>query len=344
MNPSPEHPGLEALSEALDTSFRAFRVLLLVLAAAYLASGIFVVRQHERAFVLVFGKIHGLGAERVREPGLHWTWPRPFAEVVRTPAGRVQTLDTASFWRRTEPDLQEHDAAAAGPTLDPARDGYVLTGDANILHAKWAARFTLSDPEAHEFGFADAAGLFRAEMDRAIVRVTARFAADRALRTDIASVRDVVESELIRSCAERGLGVRVQGLDLTSVAPPAQVAAAFDRVVQAEQDRARAISEARAYAARTMNEGRGEAAKRVAEGETYKKRLLAEIGADADAFRKVFAQYTRNPAVFKQAMVQDVLRRALPNVEQKYVVHGSRDGRQEIRLQLGPERRPMEGE
>jgi membrane protease subunit HflK len=336
------NPGMQALSDALNASFRAFRFLILGLLAAYLASGIFIVRQHEKAFVLNFGKLSGLGAERIKDPGIHWTWPRPFSEIVKVPAERVQTLTTTSFWHRQNPEYQEEDVTASGPTLDPERDGYVLTGDANILHAQWTVRYTVASPEAYAFQFTDIDQFVRHELDHAVVQVSARFATDRALRTDIASLREGVERELSKRCAAIDLGIKIQGVDMTSTVPPQQVAAAFDSVVQAEQDRAGTISEARAYAARTQNEAAGEAAKRRVEGETYKRRLLADIQADADSFTRVYANYAKNPDVFMQTMLQDTLRRTLSHVEQKYIVHGS-DGQQEIRLQLGPEQRKPAG-
>jgi regulator of protease activity HflC (stomatin/prohibitin superfamily) len=69
----------------------------------------------------------------------------------------------------------------------------VVTGDANLLHHRWALRYTVADPYAFRFGFADTEALLRAELDRAVVHVSARYAVDRALRTDLESYRAEVD-------------------------------------------------------------------------------------------------------------------------------------------------------
>lgn len=330
--------GAQALTEALQTSFRLLRWLVLAVLLAYLGSGLFVVRQHERAFVLRLGRIDGLGADRVKGPGLHWTWPRPLARVLRVPAERVQTVTSTTFWHDPEPEFQEDAARPAGPTLNPERAGYLLTGDANILHARWALRYTVSDPERWLFAHTDPEQLVRQELDAAILRETSRQPIDRALRSDVAGLRDAVEHTLVERLRARDLGVRVQGLDVLALAPPLQVAEAFDAVIKAEQSRAQQISEARATAARTRNAAAGEASRLRSEGQTYRSRLLADIAADTNQFAQLLPRYERNPAVFKQTLLQETVRRTLANVEQKFIVQGG-TADQEWRLQLGPEGR-----
>lgn len=341
MNPTTDtDPGLQALGDALNASFRAFRWLLILLLAGYLASGIFVVAQHEKALVLRFGRIAGVGNERIKQPGLHWTLPRPFCEIVRVPAERVQSLATDTFWHRRSAEFQDDDANAPGLTLQPERDGYLLTGDANILHARWSVRFTVLDPETYILACRDRETALRDELDRAVTHVTARFPIDRALRTDIESFRSSVERELVARSRDLGLGIRVQGVDLLALIPPRQVARAFDEVVQSEQERDQKISEARAFAVRTRNETAGESARRLAEAQALQRAQVADISADADAFQRVLPQYVEQPDVFLQTLQQDRVRRALARTEQKFVIH-RKEGRQEIRLQLGREgRRP----
>ena len=342
MNPTPQDPlsdaGTQALSEALRLSFRLLRGLMVLLLLAYLASGLFVVPQHERAVVLRFGRVAGLGADRIKEPGLHWTWPRPVAEIVRIPTERVQTVDTRSFWYGRSADFQDN--AGPGETLRPERDGYVVTGDANLLHSRWALRYTVTDPLAYRFGFADAEAVLRDELDRAVVLVSARFPIDRALRTELESYRDDVDRVLRDRVAQRGLGVRLHGVDVLAIAPPPQVAAAFDAVTQSAQERAQYISDARAYAVRTQNEAAGEAARLRAEGASSSQARQSEIASRADAFTRIFQAWRAHPDVVGRTLLQDGIRRALAGVEQTYVVHrrtGGPDEAQEIRLHLGPE-------
>jgi membrane protease subunit HflK len=331
-SPADQATGQAALAGALTASFRALRWVMIFVLVAYLFSGVFIVGQHERAYVLVFGKIKGLGAERLKGPGLHWTWPKPIAEIVRIPTERVQAIESATFMPR------ENDT---GDTLQPGADGYTLTGDANIIHSKWAVRYTVVDPETYSFRLQDPSAILQRELDHAVVKTTARFPVDQALRTEIEAMRGMVERELKQRVETLGLGARIERVDILALAPPGQVGAAFSAVIEAEQERSRRIAEARALATRTLNEAQGEAARLISEGEAYRRRVVAEVNATADYFTKVQGQYQRNPGIMARTLLQDTLRRSLSNVEKKFLIHRDESGQQQLRLLLNPEPTPL---
>ncbi|MFH0909362.1 MAG: protease modulator HflK [bacterium] len=337
-NETPNDSGSEALADALNATFRALRFVMVLLLAVYACSGIFIVKQHEKAFVLRFGRIAGIGEDRVKGPGLHWTLPRPFSEIVRVQTERVQALATRTFWYAADQAFQEEAASQTGETLQPDRDGYNLTGDANLLHSTWSVRYTIDNPEAALFGFKDINDVLHGELDRAVMSVTARFPIDGALRTDLESLRETVETTFRRRAADLKLGIRVQGIDLLAILPPRQVAQAFDDVVQAEQKRGKQISDARAYASRAMNEAKGETARIRSEGEAQSQRLLSEIQSDADYFEQVYVKYKQNPDTVRSTLLQDTVRRTLAGVDQKYIIDRSGGLPPQIRLQLGRER------
>jgi len=343
MAPTPRQPdaGSQALTDALNISFRLLRWVMLALLVAYLASGVFIVGQREKGFVLVFGKVSGLGADRVKQPGLHWTLPRPLATITNVPTERVQAIESASFWP-AGPDLPPGIPGGPGPDspAKPGRDGYTISGDANLLLSRWVVRYRIDDPEAYLFGFADNEEILRRELDHAVVKSSARFGIDQALRTDIEAFRGAVAAELRDRCAALGLGVRIEGLDLVDVNPPRQVAAAFNDVVAAEQERSERISAARSHAARVTNEAQGEAVRTLAQARAAAQRLVNETGADADYFRKVQEQYAKNPQVIAQTLLQEALRRTLSQVEEKNIVASPVDGKLELRLMLSPPAKP----
>ena len=335
---SPE-TGHAALTGALNSSFRVLRWLMMLVAVFYVFSGVFIVGQHERAYVLVFGKIDGLAGERLKGPGLHFTWPRPIAEVIKIPTERVQTVDSATFWYREErtPDGQ----STAPGTLRPGTDGYTLTGDANLIHSKWAIRYTVIDPEIVKFRIAELESVLQRELDHAVLQCTARRAVDQALRTEIESLRGAVDAELRQRAEALALGIRIDRVDVLALAPPRQVTAAFASVIESEQDRSSKISAARAAAARSLNEAAGEAARLKSEGEAYRRRVVAEVGASADYFTKVYEQYQKNPDIIAQTLLQDTLHRVLMGVDQKFLIHRNASGQQQLRLLINPEPQPL---
>ena len=198
-------------------------------------------------------------------------------------------------------------------------------------------RYRISAPEQFLFGFSRPEQVLRSELDRAVVMASSRFGIDEAMRSEIESFRAAVDTRLRERCREIGLGVQVDRVDLLAVTPPRQVAQAFDAVISAEQEQSRTISEARGYAARLDNEAQGEAARLRDEGESARRRTVSEVKASADYFNTVREKYVNNPDITAQVLLQDVLRRVLIGVDEKYVIHKNADGTQELRLLLTPE-------
>ncbi len=331
--------GQAALSEALSISFRILRWIMGLLLLAYLASGLYIVNQHEKALVLVMGKLQGAGDTVVKEPGFHWTWPRPVSEIIRIPAARVQKLDLDAFWYEQAAGFQDNADIHPGTPLAPGRDGYTVSGDANLLHSRWTARYTIDDPVAYALRQEDAVNALANELQRAVLHQSAVTPVDAALRTGIDAFREGVERRLRSRLISLETGIRMQGLDLVAVIPPRQVEDAFNDVVQAEQEQARTVSDSRAYATRIVNEADGEAGRLLSEGQAYKDRLINEISADADSFRRIAEQMKRNPDLIRDVLREETVRQALANVDNVYVVPSGGDGKRQIRLRLGPERK-----
>ncbi len=328
--------GRAAVAEALQASFRLLLWGMLLVALAYAASGVFIVREHERAYVLVFGRISGYGADRIKTPGLHWTWPKPIAEIVRVPAERIQSMEVDTHWFEQLPLRQwETRPRAGGPTLRPLRDGYVLTGDANIIHVRWGVRYTVRDPETYLFRIADAERILHKELDRATALVAQQWAVDTVLRADVEGFRGEVDRRVRERLHAQGLGVDLHRLDILAMTPPLQVAAAFESVIEAEQDRSRAISAARAYAVRVTNDAQGQAARIEAEANAARQRIMSVAEADADLFTSLLAAYQLQPVMMTQTLWQDRIRRALPRVDRQLWVYEREDGKREVRIPVG---------
>ncbi len=221
---------------------------------------------------------------------------------------------------------------ATGP-LRPGEDGYAVTGDSNLIHSRWILRYRIADPLRYQFGFTDVIAVIERELDHAVVKVSARFPIDQALRTRIEAFRAAVDHEFQDRIEQLGLGITVAGLEIAELAPPQQVAAAFNDVVAAEQDRSQRISAARGQATRARNEAQGEAARLVAEGETYGRRVISEVSAEADYFTEVRQEYRKNPQVIAGTLLQASLRRILQQVDEKFIL-GQAGSRHELRLQL----------
>lgn len=121
----------KSLSDALRLSFIILKVIMAVLVVAFLVSGFKTVDSGEKAMVLRFGAIRGVGEERVLGPGWHWVLPYPIDELVKIPVEAQNSLRVNSFWYKQT----RNDILGEGPKprnmvpqkLNPLTEGYSLT-------------------------------------------------------------------------------------------------------------------------------------------------------------------------------------------------------------------------
>ena len=177
----------KSLSEALRLSFIILKIIMIVLVIAFLASGFKTVGPDEQALVLRFGKIQGMGEERLLGPGLHWILPYPIDEIVKIPVERTIHLPIDSFWYHESANekLSGQTRIRETDPLKPLEDGYCLTrgeqevnqtmlseipdegagraqvdgssrrqsgqgiegSDYNIVHTRWQLTYKIDNPE-----------------------------------------------------------------------------------------------------------------------------------------------------------------------------------------------------
>jgi modulator of FtsH protease HflK len=169
-----------SLSDALRVSFAILKVIMMILVVAFLASGFKTVGSDEKALVLRFGQIRGVGQEAILGPGAHWVFPYPIDELVRIPVEKNINLAINTFWyKETRDDILGPGVKPRNyvpEQLDPVQEGYCLTGsqrsaaptaavvqtiaaaggppmrqgdgsDYNIVHTKWQVNYQVTGIE-----------------------------------------------------------------------------------------------------------------------------------------------------------------------------------------------------
>ncbi len=367
--------GLQALVQTLRILFFCLRILIVLSFAYLLLSGVFYVREHEEAMLFRFGKLTTKDGQEILTSGKwYWAWPYPIDRVKRVPAQRSITLSTATtFWPNKDPNVIDamdpaEEDATGGAGLVPGTDGYVVTGDFNIMHMIWTLTYRVTDAKRYYLAFFDdSEGERGADARPAAPGVPERpRGAERAIQNALSQsvLAEVgawpVESVWSLSRVEGGtavgeslsgavrrrvnslltqldLGIEVQQVSLFEIQPPVSVQGAFREVVDAAVEAQTAREEAHAYERRVLPGAEGEASRIVAEARAYKTRTVESVKADAGYFKKVLAEYEKHPESMLVALHQDVIREVLGRVEDKWIVHAKKGGRQEIRLRLGPE-------
>ena len=338
---TPEDSGSQALSDALRSSFVIVRVMMLGLLLVFLGSGFFTVGPSEKAIVLRFGKPQGEGEKALLGPGFHFAFPAPIDEVVRIPITQVQTIRSSVGWYATTPALEAAKAEPPpGQSLNPAIDGYIITGDANIVHARATLTYRITDPVRYSFDFVDASSLVTNALNEALVFAGSQYTVDDALTRDVTGFRDKIYSRLLQLIDQQRLGIAVDSPPAIQIIPPRQepVKVAFARVLDASIQRDKQLNEARTYESDLLSKARGDAASITNTAVADKTRLVEFVAADAKRFTDLLPQYEKNPEMWKELQQTEAVRRTLTNAQEKIFVSARGDGKpREMRLQLSRE-------
>jgi len=342
--PPPEAPiedaSTQALSEALKSSFVVVRVVMVGLIALFFASGIFTVGPQEVAIKLLFGAPTGVGEAALLKPGLHWSFPYPINEIVKVPKGQVHTVVSSVGWFAI---TKEQEIAGqeppAGPSLNPAVDGYTLTADGNIMHVKATLRYYISDPVRYQFEFASVSNLVQNALNNALHHASIQFTVDKATRQDIAGFKEKLMNRVQQLALAQGLGIEFdpRGSDVIAI-PPRQVKAAFDAVLEAENDKRKTINTAEGEANTTLTKAQAEEDGIRNAGLADKTRIEQSAKADAAYFVARMEEFKRNPQLFRERRLTETMANVLANAQEKYFLVERADGTpRELRILLNRE-------
>ena len=326
--------GSQALSEALRSSFAIVKIIMVVLVIVFLGSGIFTVPPNQKAVVLRFGKPASVGKEQLLGPGLHWSWPYPIDEKVFIPISEIQNVASSVGWYFVNADGTE---SQPGPSLNPAVDGYALTGDGNIIHARVSLDYRIIDPISYILNFASAKEVVTNMLDNAVLNASAEFTVDNAVRLERDAFKDKIVQLFNRTIELQQLGIVVVSAKLESI-PPRQVNDAFNQVTAAEQESSTTNNGARSAATTLLSAALSESNSIINKAISDSTNLLSSINAEAQTLQARLPGYQKNPQLFTQILLTETWQRVLANAEDKFPLPDRADGKtRELRIQLNRE-------
>lgn len=378
-NPHAQDTGLDAasqsLADALRTTFRVLKAVMVLLIIAFLLSGLTRVDENEEAMVLRFGR----PTSGVQQPGLLVALPYPIDETIRLPVKELMTRRSDMHWPASDRTPQG---------LDPMRDGALLTGDRGLVHVKWTMTYRIKDIEQFVRTVADSnvgqderieSLLDNLLANAAVLEATGTAAIDIYPRSPEALAKRV-RARLNRSLDSLGSGLEVVALDIADSTVPGPARQAFLNVTKQQSTRQKLIRNAQREAMDKLNGVAGAAHKPllaaldrldaarahgdeavVAETETQIDWLLENsvsgsagvliaeanafyaqtvhgIRADVHEYEALLPEYRRSPELLITRLWQQTKARALsgPGVTKRFLP----PGKKEIRITIGPD--PMQ--
>jgi membrane protease subunit HflK len=362
--------GLESLVKTLRVLFLVLRITIIIIFVWLLFSGVFFVDDQEEAMLFHFGKLTTRVVDPTQGPTSvltsgrwYWAWPYPIDTVERVPARKSMEVSTEGFFLPPEnPNKAANERFIATKTLPPGVGGYLLTTDANIMHAKWTVSYTVSDARKYYLRFyhdpevkaedrdvreqRGMEAIIRDLLCNAVLAETARWPAEDVIRSSrsvggeskakMESLRSNVEGRLRKLVDKIDLGISVLQVNSSELGPPLVTAAAFEEALGANQEASQRVNEARAYEAKQRLEAEAEATRIEEEAIAYRTRVVESLQADRKYFEAILEEYRKNPETVLTTLYAETISEALARVKTKYVIHASDDENQELRIQIGP--------
>ena len=363
--------GLTSLVKMLQVLFFGLRILIIGIFVWLVFSGVFKVEDGKEALLFRFGKLQKKvidptqgPTEVLRSGHWYWAWPYPIDSVRIIPAQQAISVSTDTiFWPRTNPNEIEapNPAALRNMPLVPGQDGYLLTGDTNIMHTVWSLTYRVTDARKYYLDIYDDPEsddenkkVFKRGHDAIIQDLLANsvlaeigtWSVEDVLRSSRQSPDDPEVKELLTDrvrdrleahLEKLDLGIEIQMVNLVEIQPPTATFEAFRKVVDAATDQNRLIEEAEKYKATVIPKAEGEAYRILDEARAYRTRIVESVKAEGAYFETVRQEYLKNPKTMLVALYSDAIRDVLQKVETKYIIHANTEGEQEVRLLLGPD-------
>ncbi len=264
-------------------------VLLLLLAVLFLLyQSIYIVQQNEQAVELRFG----VPKAGIISDGLHFHfWP--IETYMKVP-------------------LTEKTIAIGGQSGQAQQsEGLMLSSDQNIVNVNFSVYYRISRPSEFLFNVNDQEGTVRQVAESAMREVIGSRPVDDVLRDKKEEVANDVRKVTQLTVDKYQLGVEISRVSISEAAPPTKVAAAFNSVQQAEQERGRMIEEGNRVRFTKIGLANGEASRtrEIAKGE--KAQMVEEARGRAERFQAIARATAISPEATRYRLYMETMGRIL---------------------------------
>jgi membrane protease subunit HflK len=277
-----------------------FLALGVVALVAWLATGVVIVDEGERAAVFRFGEY-----QKNFRPGLHVHLPSPIEthEIIRS-------------------EGQRETAIGAGSS-----DSLMLTGDESIVDLQFRVFWNLSrldvgeseairEPEMFILNIEGGAKLVADAAESVMREVVGRRTLDEVITLQRNDIQVEVRQQLQEMMDGYESGVSIQNVEIQEAeAPLGEVRKAFNDVVEADLIAEATRQEAFRDYNQIINIADGEALKIIEEAEAYKAQVIDIATGEASRFTQILAEYRQAPQVTRERMYLETMERVLERSE-----------------------------
>jgi len=275
-------------TQIMEYIIKYFKLTVCFAAVLIALSGVYRVESSQIAVVLRFGKLVGnSGEKQIKKPGLHFALPFFIDKVIKIPVHTVQEIEVTTHYK----------PQGLVVSSDIDRNGYVITGDKNVILIKAKVKYQINDPVRYALFTGDAAKIIDGIISGELTCIASHSDVDSILTSGRARLSSDVTRNSQNIIDGLKLGVLVSGVELTEITVPAETIRYFEEVRNAAIYKATNYQRAQEYASTRLlgAEAAANTLKQTAVSQQAEK--LTKANGEMAEFYGLYDQYTRNPQI-----------------------------------------------
>lgn len=287
--------------DTLRTVSRIFAVLVVLVLVFIAFSGVRFVKSGEVAVVLRFGRIVGDTPEtQIRKPGLLFCFPYFIDEVVTVPTGSVMQQTVSTYY--------------TDGTIADWGNGYLMTGDQNIVLVNASLKYTITDAVRYALHVSEPEKIINACVSNAMLETAARTGVDDILKAGKEKYAAETLTAAQQKLDEVEAGITLQAIELTEVTMPVEVRDVYEQVNAASVEASTYMESALQYRNTYIPMAEAKAHDIVTSANSANATAVSAATSDLATFWGVLDEYNATPDVVRVRIYSEKMSKALATI------------------------------
>jgi membrane protease subunit HflK len=278
----------EVFTQIMEYIIKYFKFTVCFAVVLIVLSGVYRVESNQAAVVLRFGRLLGDTPEKqVKKPGLHFAFPFFVDKVIKIPVYTVQEIEITTHFKEG--------GSVISPDID--NNGYVITGDKNIVLVRAKIKYQINDPVQYALFSNDVDKTIDGIVSGELTSIAANSNVDAILTTGRAELSENVMRNSQRIIDALKPGVVISGVELTEITAPAETIRYFQEVRNASIYKSTIVQQARERSSTHMLGAEAASKTLKQEAISAQAERLTKARAEMAQFDGLYSQYARNPQI-----------------------------------------------
>ncbi len=285
-----------------------------MIAALWLASGLFIVNPGEQAVIQRFG-----AWERTRvDEGLGYHLPFPIETLTKLNVNEIRNMTIGFAGQATRDN--------AGLKRDIPEESLMLTADRNIVDLDLTVQWNIKSAEDYIFKVQDQEATVKKVAESAIREAVGQNPMFSTITTGRATVASTARDIIQQNLDEYSSGVNITQVLIQSAEVHPDVQGAFQDVQSAKQDAEDVQNQAQAYREDIIPRARGSAIQLVQQAQGYREATVAKAKGDAARFDAIYEAYKLGEDVTKQRLYLETMEDVFKNAQKIIIDDNGKQG------------------